>query len=382
MFCPMKEQTLSHDEIEWLQSALLRWFRDKRRSLPWRIERDWYKVFLSEFLLQQTQVSQALPYFEKFYRRFPSIHHLAEADEDTVLALWAGLGYYARARNMLKAAREIVQHFAGKFPRDYAQALSLPGIGPYTASAILSLAFDLPLPVIDGNVQRVITRLFGIADDLRQTRTLRRIRAICEKILPTKQPGAFNEALMELGAMVCTPTQPDCSHCPLNTWCTARKAQRVERIPFKSAAGRKQKRFHWVLVIRYRQNLLLVKRPASAMLGSMWEFPVISVESGKKLETLPRNLLTTLNAHIQNPIIFPEQTHIYSHIHLRYRAAALQAAKPFVFSSDFYEQQKWLAPQEIPRLALHSAHKKILQSEAFQMWWEKNTPKESADKDQ
>ncbi len=371
MFCPMEKQALSQHEIASLQTALLDWFRKHQRLLPWRTERDWYKVFLSEFLLQQTQVSQALPYFEKFYSRFPTIHDLAAADEDTILTLWAGLGYYARARNMLKAAREIVQRFGGEFPRDYAQALSLPGIGPYTASAILSLAFNLPFPVIDGNVQRVIARLFGITDDLRQSRTLRRIRTFSELILPPNHAEAFNEALMELGALICTPGQAECTQCPLAPWCLARKTRAVERIPFKSPAKPKQKQFHWVLVIRHHQALLLVKRPASAMLGSMWEFPVIPVKSGKELSAFPQNALTPFDAHIQELKILPEHTHIYSHIHLRYRAAAMQAQNAFTFSSDFYEQQKWLTLQEVSRMALHSAHKKILQSKEFQTWWKK-----------
>ena len=213
---------------------LLDWFRKNKRELPWRQSNNWYSTFLSEFLLQQTQVEQALPYYKKFIENYPDIPTLAKASEHDVLNLWAGLGYYSRARNLLKSAKILTQKFGGKFPIDFKQALSLPGIGNYTASAILSIAYSQPYSVVDGNVKRVISRVYSITDDIRLDITHKLIQNICNTLISKKHPGDFNEGLMELGATLCKPKNPFCPQCPINKFCLAYERGEVSNIPFKS----------------------------------------------------------------------------------------------------------------------------------------------------
>ena len=224
-----------------MQKRLLNWFKKNKRGLPWRKEPNWYKTFLSEIILQQTTVAQGLPYFQKFLKKYPDIGSLAQANEQDVLHLWAGLGYYSRARNMLKTAKIISNNYAGHFPQDYKTALSLPGIGPYSASAILSIAFNLPYPVVDGNVIRVISRLFAIKNDTRDPITLKSIKEYAHRLLDKKEPGSFNEAMMELGTMVCNLKLPQCQSCPLNNFCTAYQKDLTKIIPYKSKPAKKKK---------------------------------------------------------------------------------------------------------------------------------------------
>ena len=371
MFVPMNN-LLNNDRIrQEFQEALLQWFEVNKRTLPWRERKDWYGVFLSEFLLQQTQVTQALPYFQKLIRTYPTVEALASASEDELLRHWAGLGYYSRARNLRKAAKVIVERFSGRFPQNYAEALSLPGIGPYTASAILSIAFNQPLPVVDGNVIRVITRVFNIGEDVRQTKTQKQIREIAAQLLPNQTPGRFNEAMMELGALTCQPTSPLCEQCPLQKWCLADRQGSVLKIPFKSPPAPKKHFYQFVLLfVATDGRLLTVKRPRNGLLASMWEFPTLET-TPEELNT-PEPIREFLSRYqTAAPIVLPQMKHIYSHISLRYRPLLLSVNLPFEFHSRFYVQQKWLQLESISSLALHNAHKKILTNNKFAEWWQR-----------
>ncbi len=357
-----------------ISQHLIQWFQENKRSLPWREERDWYKILLSEFLLQQTQVSQALPYFQVFIRRFPTIRHLAKADEDEVLQLWAGLGYYSRARNLLKAARQIVERFDGLFPEDLKTAQELPGIGPYTAAAILSMAFNKPTAVVDGNVLRVVTRLFAIPQDIRLTKTQTEVRKIVQQLLPADQPGLFNEALMELGALICKPIEPQCTQCPLQTFCLSFKQNLTSTIPFKSAARPKRQSFQVVFVARNSQNqLLLAQRQARGLLAKMWEFPSVEVDS---LQQLTLNHLEKLiNTHFgdrkaQQFTKLPVLKHTYSHIALQFLPILLQSERTFSPDGYDYLNLSWVEFANLTQLAIHNAHKKILKHKLFKKWWE------------
>ncbi len=353
-----------------LQQTLLQWFSANRRRLPWRNANNWYPVFLSEFLLQQTQVAQVLPYFEKLLQTYPTIQHLAAADEDLLLSQWAGLGYYSRARNLLKAAKAIVHRFDGKFPSNYKDALSLPGIGPYTASAILSIAFNQPYAVVDGNIIRVITRLFNIQEDVRAKTTQKQIRSLATVLLPKDKPGLFNEAMMELGALICRPTTPLCDQCPLQAYCLAKRHNAMHRVPFKSPPAPKKKRYHFVFLLEHNGRLLTVQRPHGGLLARMWEFPSVETSAAefqaKDISSVPKDLPVSLS---DASLVLPVMKHIYSHIVLQYRPIIVSTDAPFAWKSDFYVQQKWLALPEISFVALHNAHKKILRSEAFEQWW-------------
>src|SRR3984885_378655 len=213
------------------RKLLLGWFRTFQRDLPWRQNKDPYRIWLSEIMLQQTRVAAVIPYYETFLERFPTIRALAEAPEQEVLRLWSGLGYYSRARNLQRAARQIVATHGGEFPRTAEEALALPGIGSYTAAAILSIAFGAKHAVLDGNVARVLARLDAIEGDLREKGRWRSLQKAADKLLDPKSPSDWNEAMMELGAMVCTPRAPQCLLCPVAEFCRARRRGLTDVIP-------------------------------------------------------------------------------------------------------------------------------------------------------
>ncbi|MFZ0334425.1 MAG: A/G-specific adenine glycosylase, partial [Candidatus Acidiferrales bacterium] len=213
--------TLAPRQLAPFRRSLLAWYRANRRDLPWRRGRDPYRIWLAEIMLQQTRIAAVLPYYERFLARFPTVRTLARARESEVLKYWAGLGYYSRARNLHRSAKQIVAKHNAQFPPNVDRALALPGIGRYTAAAILSIAFDVPLAALDGNVARVLARLFAIRGDLRAPKTWKRLASTAQQLLPTQSPGDWNEALMELGETVCTPRSPQCARCPISRQCKA-----------------------------------------------------------------------------------------------------------------------------------------------------------------
>ena len=224
---------LTDRELSVFRKQLLAWFRQFQRDLPWRRTRDPYRIWLSEIMLQQTRVAAVIPYYERFLTRFPDVRALAEAPQEEILRLWSGLGYYSRARNLQKAAQEIVAKHDGKFPQDLDKALSLPGIGQYTAAAILSIAYGEKHAVLDGNVARVLARLGAIRGDLRESRRWQKLQHSADNLLGPKSPGEWNQAMMELGATLCTPRAPQCLLCPVAKFCRARQLGLVDRIPEK-----------------------------------------------------------------------------------------------------------------------------------------------------
>ncbi|HEX4643869.1 MAG TPA: A/G-specific adenine glycosylase, partial [Candidatus Acidoferrales bacterium] len=210
---------------------LLSWFSKRKRDLPWRRTRDPYRIWLSEIMLQQTRVAAVIPYYERFLEAFPDVRSLASAKTDDVLANWAGLGYYSRARNLQRAAREIAARPAADFPRDYDAALDLPGIGRYTAAAVLSIAYGAPHAALDGNVARVLARIGAVRGDLRVPSRWRKLEAAAQELLACRAPGDWNQAMMELGATLCTPRSPRCGLCPVEAWCRARQLGIAEKLP-------------------------------------------------------------------------------------------------------------------------------------------------------
>lgn len=252
--------------------ALLAWYREAHRRLPWRETKDPYRVWLSEIMLQQTRVAAALPYYHRFLERFPTVEALARASEQDLLAAWSGLGYYARARSMHSAARSIVR--MGAFPRDYEAIRGLPGVGDYTAAAIASLCFDLPHAVVDGNVLRVVSRLTNDAGDIRSARVKARIAAEARRLLDPQEPALFNQALMELGALVCLPRSPECARCPVRSHCRARKAGTQAQLPVKLRKTVPVGIEKSLLLLRRNGSLLLWQRDAgSRRLPGFWELP-------------------------------------------------------------------------------------------------------------
>src|SRR6202049_4537333 len=219
----MMARSLAISSVRAMRRRLLLWYQERKRDLPWRRTRDPYRIWLSEIMLQQTRVAAVIPYYERFLASFPNMQALARARTDRVLANWAGLGYYSRARNLQRAAKEMVSRHAGNFPREYEAALALPGIGRYTAAAVLSIAYDAPHAVLDGNVARVLARIGALHGDLRAPALWRELEATAQHLLARNASGDWNQAMMELGATVCTPKSPRCGECPVEKWCRARK---------------------------------------------------------------------------------------------------------------------------------------------------------------
>jgi len=282
---------------------LLDWFRARQRALPWRATHDPYRIWISEVMLQQTRVAAVLPYYRRFLARFPNVRALARAPEPDVLEAWAGLGYYSRARNLQRAAQEIVRKHRSRFPRTLEDALALPGVGRYTAAAVLSIAFDAPLAVLDGNVARVLARLAALRGDVRQPAVWRRLQSAAEHLLPPTPratpgtPGAWNQAMMELGATVCTPRAPACRECPVANFCRARSMGLQEQIPEKRAKRTPvDVRLAAAVLLDPLRRTLLVRPEGGAsrdLFSRMWQFPAVEVGSGAERE-LRRHLRDSL----------------------------------------------------------------------------------------
>ena len=258
--------------------TLVSWFEDHKRDLPWRGETDPYKIWVSEIILQQTRVQQGWDYYLRFLDNFPTVKALAEADEDRVLKVWQGLGYYSRARNMHAAACEIMTVHHGRFPNEYDKILSLKGIGKYTAAAIASIAFGLPYPAVDGNVIRIVSRIFGVCEDVMQPAVVKRITEICETQIDRRQPGLFNQAAMDFGATHCTPRNPLCSECPFKSECYALSNNLVDILPIKKKkAELKHRFFHYTMYLSDNRTII-EKRTGMDIWRNMYQFPLIETD--------------------------------------------------------------------------------------------------------
>ena len=273
------------EAADFFASALLEWYAANKRDLPWRQDRDPYRIWVSEVMLQQTRVDTVIPYYERFMRRFPTIKDLAEAPEEEVLKLWEGLGYYSRARNLQAGARQVVERHGGVVPDDKAALSALRGIGPYTAGAILSIAFGKPEPAVDGNVMRVLSRYFLLEDDVAKPSARARIERLAASFIPAGQAGDFNQAVMELGALVCTPKSPGCLLCPVLARCAGRAAGRERELPVKSKQKPPRPELRLAALVegrgRHAGKVLVRRRPDSGLLARMWELPhVLAPDDG------------------------------------------------------------------------------------------------------
>ncbi|NSL89642.1 A/G-specific adenine glycosylase [Chitinophaga sp. Mgbs1] len=266
---------------------LLEWNRETNtRSMPWKGEKDPYRIWLSEIILQQTRVEQGLPYYQNFIKNYPDAKKLASAPEEEVFRLWQGLGYYARCKNMLAAAREIADTYQGKFPAQYDQIKALKGIGPYTAAAVASFAFNLPYAVLDGNVYRVLSRFFGIETPIDSTAGKKEFGDLAQELLPHDQSAAYNQSIMDFGAVVCKPQQPLCNECPLNKKCAARQQQLISVLPVKSKKLQIKKRYFNYFIVHYKDNIYIRKRTASDIWQNLHEFILLETSTPLDFEAL------------------------------------------------------------------------------------------------
>jgi len=284
--------------LKTFQTRLLAWFRAHQRDLPWRRSRNPYRIWVAEVMLQQTRIAAVMPYYQNFLGRFPTVQSLARAPESEILKLWSGLGYYSRARNLHRAAKIIVAQHKGQFPSDLAAALELPGIGAYTAAAVLSIAYDVPLAVLDGNVARVLARIKAIRGDLRTPKNWRALTAAAQNFLASQAPGDWNQSLMELGEVICTPQTPRCHECPVARHCRAYARGLTSEIP---APRRKRALVHMKIAAAIlrdpRGRTLLVQDPGAhdtVLFSRMWQFPAVEVTRHAKPE-LAAHLSKTLS---------------------------------------------------------------------------------------
>ncbi len=313
-------------------NTLIYWYLQNKRDLPWRKTKDPYAIWLSEIILQQTRIEQGLSYYLNFLEKFPTIFDLAKADEQTVLKLWQGLGYYSRARNLHYSANYVVNKLDGKFPKTYRDLLELKGVGDYTASAIASICFDEPTAVVDGNVYRVLARYFGIKTPINSTKGGKEFKRLAQELIDHKQPGTFNQALMEFGARQCKPQNPNCNICPLNAGCAALEKNMVDQLPVKEKKLKIRKR-HFNYLVVDGEAKLLQKRVGHGIWQNLYEFPLL--ESDREVDAIEfvkssffsnlfQNEKVSLKLFNQQPII-----HKLSHQHLHIKFWIVTSKKSF-----------------------------------------------------
>lgn len=343
------QSTLETEDAE----GLLHWYDGIKRDLPWRLNRDPYRIWVSEIMLQQTQVKTVVPYYERFMARFPTVDELAAADIEDVLAHWSGLGYYRRARQLHAAAIEVVAR--GGFPSTAEGLESLPGIGPYTAAAVASMAFDEVVPVLDGNVERVLCRRLAIEEDAKRAPVRRRLLAAAADLLHSRRPGDSNQAMMELGALVCRPQQPSCTTCPLRNGCRGRELG-PERFPVPRKRRKTERHDLAVVVVERRGRILLFRRPSSRqVMAGMWELPMVpAADPGSVAERLSTTYGGQWTLHSLHQVVRHSITHRALHLQVyagKFSAGGSVAEGP---------EAVWADVRERADLALSSMVDKVL----------------------
>lgn len=342
---------------------LTNWYKKSARKLPWREEYEPYKTWLSEIMLQQTQVNTVIDYFNRFIAAYPDIYTLCQAKEEDIFKLWEGLGYYSRAKKILECAKTIVEEYNGVFPKDLNQLKKLPGIGPYTAGAILSIAYNLPAPAVDGNVMRVLSRYQMLDLNIADTKN----RSFFEKEVLTLMtdaiPRDFNQALMDLGATICTPKQAKCSACPVKEGCKAFYHNKVEKYPVKLKKNKKRLQKVSVILVKDQDKILIVKRPDSGLMANLWGFPVVEDIHGNAHENIEKFMKDTfgLEVFVQKTEEGPK--HVFTHLvwEMQLFKCILQSTRqstPKVLS-----EIQWVKTEQLKEYAFPTAFKKIIMNE-------------------
>lgn len=385
------------DSKTYFSTELLEWYDRSKRDLPWRRQRDPYLIWVSEIMLQQTRVDTVIPYFQRFIERFPTLKDLAEAPEEDVLKCWEGLGYYSRARNLQAAARQVMERHDGVVPANKADVAALKGVGPYTTGAILSIAFNQPEPAVDGNVMRVLSRYFLIRDDIMKTGTRTLMEELAAGLIPRGRASDFNQALMELGALVCTPKSPQCLVCPVMAHCAARIEGVEETLPVKSKAKPPRPEYRLVALVEgdgeHAGHVLVRRRPDTGLLARMWELPHIpaaaiagegaGLPDGPAMDRLAAELAAA-GVPAQPLEAFMDAEHTFSHIHWNLRVfrfyeaagqaavadlpglglAAAEAGAAYETSGSVLEEDsaeyRWIKPEDMAALAFPNVFLRIL----------------------
>ena len=343
-----------------VRRRLLDWYVANRRRLPWRETSDPYAIWVSEVMLQQTQVATVIPYFHRFMQRFPSTEHLARADIQEVLKLWEGLGYYSRARNLHRAAAEVASRYGGTVPDDPDAFRSLPGVGDYIAAAVLSIAFGRVLPVVDGNVKRVLSRLMEIDVPVNRSDAHRIYRAPAKRLISPDRPADFNQAVMELGALVCRPRHPACAVCPLADLCQARRNGSTATYPRREAPRKVPRRHMAVAVILKKGKMLVVQRPMTGFLGGLWEFPAVPAEAA---DSVSAHMMQAIRSETGLAIAVDRRLtrirHAYTHFKLTGDVYLCRHLSGRVRLKSA-RSHRWVTMRSLARLPLHKANHKFL----------------------
>ncbi|MEG1486129.1 A/G-specific adenine glycosylase [Lactococcus sp.] len=337
----------SKNKIKEFQKDLLSWYDANKKPLPWRQTTEPYKIWISEIMSQQTQVETVIPYFERFMNKYPTVESLAQADDTELLKLWEGLGYYSRARNLKIAAQEIVNEYNGKFPDNLKEILSLKGIGPYTAAAIASISFDLAEPAIDGNLMRVTSRIFELECDISKSSSRKIFDEHLRKLISKKRPGDFNQGLMDLGSLVCSPKKPKCETCPLNKYCAAAADGKQLNYPVKTKKLKQKELYYTAFAL---ENSLgeyyLEKRPSKGLLADMWTFPLTELSSVdfEKIITdgaVSKNIIMPeLPESISKMEYVDNFTHVFSHQKWHIVLIKLKSEERFEIADKFLSEDK------------------------------------------
>jgi len=328
-----------------LETRLLHFYDHSKRVLPWRDNKNPYYIWISEIMLQQTRVETVIPYFERFIKELPTVEALSKVDDDRLMKLWEGLGYYSRARNLKKAAIKVVEEYKGLIPNNKKELESLSGIGPYTSGAILSIAFEERIAAVDGNVLRVFSRLYKIEDDIKDVKTKQRIKELVEQSLPSKRNGDYNQAIMELGATICRPNgRPFCEQCPLKDICLAKKHHMQMLLPFQSKKAKRKMESRTVFILKNGEHYAIVKRPPKGLLASLYEFP--NVEGH-----IDENDIHFDSKSIQK---LPKAKHIFSHIEWHMKGYLIEV-------NNQIKEYIWVSKDQIKlEYSIPSAFKKYL----------------------
>lgn len=347
----------SAETAEVIRRELLDWYRKNRRDLPWRKNKDPYRIWVSEIMLQQTRVDTVIPYYERFMELFPTLQDLAKATDDQVVKAWEGLGYYSRARNLHAAVKEVVAKYGGRVPSEPETISKLKGIGPYTKGAILSIAYDKKVPAVDGNVMRVFSRLFAITDDIAKQSTRKKMERIAETLIPESAPGDFNQALMELGALICTPQSPQCLFCPVQSVCHAYREGLEHELPRKKKAkppAPVDVIFAWIIC---GDRVLVEKRPETGLLAGMWALPTFQQVPDKTPEQTMGKFCDKNGIPASNYQVRGRLEHIFSHRHWKVVMIQAIVSEPdFPLPADW----EWVKKEELHLRAFPNVYRKAL----------------------
>lgn len=305
--------TIEFDKMQF-QNDLISWFAAEKRDLPWRRTADPYQIWVSEIMLQQTRVDTVIPYYKRFVEKFPTVNDLAEADEEILLKQWEGLGYYSRVRNLQAGVKEVAEKYNGVVPASRKEISLLKGVGPYTAGAILSIAYGIPEHAVDGNVMRVLSRILLIEEDIAKPKTRKVFEDAVTEIISHEDPSSFNQGLMELGALICTPTSPKCLLCPVRDHCTAFHEGKQHELPIKTKAKKTKALQYAMLAIQKGDKVLMEKRPPTGLLANMWQFPMVELAGEALAAEIEEQLSENFSGSVSGAEKIISFKHVFSHL--------------------------------------------------------------------